>query len=106
MNTEINETKFAVDLETGKLKYRGRNSSYVNSSFTGFDSSDSCDIDENLPNDRTSPTMPQQTPVELTSEKQKQEFRNKVFMFQQMATKNRKFGRGANQSNFIPSTNL
>ena len=105
MQSGINEKKFALDLNTGKLKYRGRNSSYANSSFTGFESSASSEM-ENEVNDKFSPTSPLPAP-ELASEEQKQQFRKKYNMFHNLAARSASDGRRiANKSIFLPSTNL
>ncbi|XP_076814902.1 uncharacterized protein LOC143461040 [Clavelina lepadiformis] len=122
MATGFTESKFDVDSKSGKLRYRGSKVSRPNSSFTGFESTDletstvadndpsedSSNSDDSFPSAPSSPPRTPTAPEELASEEQKQEFRQRLSMFHEMALKAKTsepqhFKR---QPKFVPKTNL
>ena len=78
MATGFNEKKFVVDPKTGKLIYRHQNSGQINSSFTGFESSDS---EDKVKDDAHGSSPPITSAPELASEEQKVNFKRKINLF-------------------------
>ena len=105
MNTAINEDIFVVDPKRQQLRHQRFSSSFINSSFTGIESSQSSNESANVdPVDqlaKESVTAASLTP-ELPSEKQK-EFQNKRNMFQDLAEKNYE---NKNKQTIVASANV